>query len=289
MIKEIKIFLVIVFLILSGVYIRSSDAATTQTIAITFTVMDLGSSVVPIGEGRELSATDDYKTKIIIPANSYDKSVKYSLESENRNSIVFSNDSNKALVAYNIKAEESETGKNINTVNKQIAIVLHTTSIDGQYVDNTEQKVKLTDAKSRLALGFWNGLRWMQIQSSVEVSGNDIYVTGTTSHFSYYGIIVKSVGEKLSFSATPNPFTPKSSNPLFNKITFVFENPDNENIELKIWDLTAGLIRTITGTGTSLIWDGTDENGEIVEGGVYIYQLKVGSSRAGRGTIVVAK
>jgi hypothetical protein len=36
-------------------------------------------------------------------------------------------------------------------------------------------------------------------------------------------------------------------------------------------------------------WDGRDDNADIVEAGVYIYQLKVGNVLVGKGTIVLAK
>ena len=36
-------------------------------------------------------------------------------------------------------------------------------------------------------------------------------------------------------------------------------------------------------------WDGKDEQGNIVEGGVYIYQIKVGTKVLHKGTVVVAR
>jgi len=99
-------------------------------------------------------------------------------------------------------------------------------------------------------------------------------------------------------SATPhpgiavsnNPFTPNSSNPAFQRVTFTVYNPTNELIELKVYQPTGVLINTITVNGGSTIsWDGTNSSGGVVEGGVYVYQIKVGGSVVGNGSVILAK
>jgi hypothetical protein len=99
-------------------------------------------------------------------------------------------------------------------------------------------------------------------------------------------------------SATPhpgiavsnNPFTPNSSNPAFQRVTFTVYNPTNELIELKVYQPTGVLINTITVNGGSTIsWDGTNSSGGVVEGGVYVYQIKVGGSVIGNGSVILAK
>ena len=57
-----------------------------------------------------------------------------------------------------------------------------------------------------------------------------------------------------------------------------------------IFNIDGMLVKTLTAPlgETELIWDGTDETGEIVESGVYVYQLQIGESFK-TGTIIVAK
>lgn len=60
-----------------------------------------------------------------------------------------------------------------------------------------------------------------------------------------------------------------------------------DNVKVEIFDITNHRIRTIYGS-TTLSWDGRDENGKVVESGVYIYQYEADGKRIS-GVIGVAK
>ena len=90
----------------------------------------------------------------------------------------------------------------------------------------------------------------------------------------------------------PNPFTPLSDDPDFNSIVFpalAVEDVEGE-FSVLLFNLNGVLVKTLTAQlgETELKWDGKDESGEIVESGIYIYQLQVGDSFK-TGTIIVAK
>ena len=90
----------------------------------------------------------------------------------------------------------------------------------------------------------------------------------------------------------PNPFTPLSADTDFNQVVFparALESTSGEFTVL-IYDIDGMLVKTLTALPgeTELIWDGRDETGEIVESGVYVYQLQVGESFK-IGTVIVAK
>ena len=90
----------------------------------------------------------------------------------------------------------------------------------------------------------------------------------------------------------PNPFTPLSSNEDFNQVVFparALEDASGEFI-VSIYDIDGMLVKTLSALSgeTEVIWDGRDETGEIVESGVYVYQLQVGESFE-TGTLIVAK
>ena len=90
----------------------------------------------------------------------------------------------------------------------------------------------------------------------------------------------------------PNPFTPLSPDPDFNRVVFparALEEVSGEFTVL-IFDIDGMLVKTLTALPgeTDLIWDGRNETGEIVESGVYVYQLQVGESFK-TGTLIVAK
>ena len=90
----------------------------------------------------------------------------------------------------------------------------------------------------------------------------------------------------------PNPFTPLSPNEDFNQVVFparALEDASGEFTVL-IYDIDGMIVKTLTALPgeTEVIWDGRDEAGEIVESGIYVYQLQVGESFK-TGTLIVAK
>ncbi len=90
----------------------------------------------------------------------------------------------------------------------------------------------------------------------------------------------------------PNPFTPLSPNPDFNTVIFPARAIDDAAGEFKVllFNLKGALVKTLTAQlgENELRWDGKDENGEIVESGVYLYQLQVGDSFK-TGTVILVK
>ena len=89
----------------------------------------------------------------------------------------------------------------------------------------------------------------------------------------------------------PNPFTPLSPDPAFNRVTFsaaAIEGAEGE-FSVKIFDLKGRLIVELkdeTGEGR-ISWDGK-VNGQVAESGIYIYQIRLGD-RYKVGTIILAK
>ena len=90
----------------------------------------------------------------------------------------------------------------------------------------------------------------------------------------------------------PNPFTPLSNNSEFNRVVFpsrAVEDAEGEFI-VRVFDISGMLVwETIGDPGIREVeWDGRDEDGEVVESGVYVYQMQVGESFR-TGTLIVAK
>ena len=90
----------------------------------------------------------------------------------------------------------------------------------------------------------------------------------------------------------PNPFTPLSSNADFNRVVFparAIEDAEGEFTVL-IFDINGGLVIELKGDAGAreLEWNGEDEDGNVVESGVYVYQMQVGESFK-TGTLIVAK
>ncbi len=83
------------------------------------------------------------------------------------------------------------------------------------------------------------------------------------------------VDKFILFQNYPNPFNPKT--------TIKYYLQHDTNVALKIYNVLGKEVRTLfnenqSGGSKSVIWDGTDNSGEIVSSGVYIYRLLVNKS-----------
>lgn len=140
--------------------------------------------------------------------------------------------------------------------------------------------------ESQLACYWWDGITWRPVGGKIDSDRN--IVTVKVSHFSYYGL----------FKARPmgiSEYRPKERiiTPAYvdgkNDVAY-FSGLSGQTTTIRIYDITGKKIRTIDGEPYE--WDGKDEDGNIVESGVYIYQFKAnvnGKKRSVNGTIAVAK
>ena len=249
-------------------------------------------SINPV-EGGRIVSNDDPLTYIDIPANSQKREMTFALGQLQEWELPLSSQPATVVRAYTLEAVDKD-GKQVKILDGPITLVIHTSTNGTDVLDSggLTTGIKVSEASNRLSMGYWNERYWVKLGGRIDKSNNDNDVTISTkvSHLSKYAIVTKEATQSIAINVSPNPFTPASSDSRFNRVNFSFNNENNEEVELKIWDLTAGLVRTIREYGTSSIsWDGRNEYGEIVEGGVYIWQLKVGKDVAGKGTVVVAK
>jgi len=256
-------------------------------LTVNYTTCD--SSIIPAGLAGDVNSSSDSGTKVTVLPETTNVNTQYSLTKDN-NPPTSSVSPTSAIVVWDITAKNIDTGEEINKFNKALTVTIHWQSTDGTYVDGTNNSVLLVDAKTSLTMAFWNGLHWVPLSSSVTTNGNNIYVSAKTLHLTKFGIIIGSP-TNISVTCEPNPFTPLSSNSTFNKIKISFPNPNNDSTNLRIWDITGTLMKEISNSDgvSSLEWDGKDEQGRIVESGVYIYEVKVGGNSKWKGTIVVAR
>ncbi|MEI7904991.1 MAG: hypothetical protein WCI43_06220, partial [Candidatus Firestonebacteria bacterium] len=145
-------------------------------------------------------------------------------------------------------------------------------------------------------------------------SYNDVTaVNGTKYYYKVTAVVVKGIGSEETDIAlsnevvgephpgvniTNNPFTPNSANPAFNKATFAVYNSANDRVEMYVYKPNGTLVAVVTpenstfswsASMSTFTWDGKTNSGKALEGGFYIWQIKVGGVVAGKGTIVLAK
>ena len=71
----------------------------------------------------------------------------------------------------------------------------------------------------------------------------------------------------------PNPFNPTT--------TIKYNVPENGNVTVEVYNVLGQKVRTLVNTTqrageNSIVWDGTNNNGDIVASGVYMYKIKNG-------------
>lgn len=140
--------------------------------------------------------------------------------------------------------------------------------------------------ESQLACYWWDGIAWRPVGGRVDKDRNIVSVK--VSHFSYYGLFKARPMEISQYRPKERIITPAYADGK-NDVAY-FSGLSGQATTIKIYDITGKKIRTIDGEPYE--WDGKDENGNIVESGVYIYQFKAdvnGKKRLVSGTIAVAK
>ena len=88
----------------------------------------------------------------------------------------------------------------------------------------------------------------------------------------------------------PRIFSPRAADAAANRVNFSFSNPDGAEVTIRIFDVGGALVRRNLdydpGTG-KMYWNGRNQGGSFVKGGVYIYQIETGAEVL-TGTVVVA-
>lgn len=91
-------------------------------------------------------------------------------------------------------------------------------------------------------------------------------------------------------TVSPRIFAPAEGSTVINRVRFSFANPDNCEVTIRIYDASCALVRRNldSESDTVMFWDGTDNAGAAVGGGIYVYQIEAGKKIVS-GTIIVAQ
>ncbi len=90
-------------------------------------------------------------------------------------------------------------------------------------------------------------------------------------------------------TVSPRIFSPNAGNNLVNRAWFHYTNPDSCEVTIRIFALNGSLVRrNLDYEAGIMYWNGKDQNGAMVKGGIYIYQIEA-ADKVLTGTVVVAK
>ena len=97
------------------------------------------------------------------------------------------------------------------------------------------------------------------------------------------GQIIAQLSRQLDIVAMPNEFVLSQNYPNpFNPVTTItYDLPERIMVRLTVFDITGRRVREIINGYQeagfqSAVWEGTDDAGRPVSGGLYFYQLKAG-------------
>ena len=149
-----------------------------------------------------------------------------------------------------------------------------------------------TSALQLPAIYWFNGAEWVKLGGEINVqTGEVVTYSRVLGQFA-----VRYTTLSSSFALTkvaPRVFSPEdpgTAEPRVNRVRFYFENPTGGEVTIRIFDITGALVRrNLESEGASIMfWNGKDQSGAAVRGGVYIYQIEA-SDKVLTGTVVVAK
>ena len=138
---------------------------------------------------------------------------------------------------------------------------------------------------SQLSILWWNETyqQWDYVGGVVDTIHKTI--TCPITHFSVYGVGFKGPLTDNDYRPKEKIITPATIDNYNDFANFGGIGIDDS---IYIYDVTGRRVRELQ-QGTSR-WDGKDQDGRIVESGIYIYQIKIhGKNKPISGTIVVAK
>lgn len=141
----------------------------------------------------------------------------------------------------------------------------------------------------QLAIYWFNGVEWVKLGGEIDVLTGELYTySRVLGQFA-----VRAAPLASSFSLTkvaPRIFTPEEASTTVNRARFYFENPGGGEVTIRIFDITGALVRRNLESESSniMFWNGKDQSGAAVKGGIYLYQIEAGEEII-TGTVVVAK
>jgi hypothetical protein len=144
-------------------------------------------------------------------------------------------------------------------------------------------------AARTLALYWFNGVEWIRIGGEMDVVSREVYTYSRT--LGRFAVQFAPLAEGFTLTkVAPRIFSPDEPSTVINRAVFTYENPGNVEVTIRIFDITGALVRRnlAVDTSTAMSWDGRDQSGGAVKGGIYIYQIEAGDKILS-GTVVVAK
>jgi hypothetical protein len=156
---------------------------------------------------------------------------------------------------------------------------------DFQYPTGQDGIVDNTGISEKdISVGWWDGHLWRRLNAIRDTKQNTLSFR-ITSNMKFFAILPASASSPEDSRPRDKVITPNRDG-ANDALVFSFFDPV-ASVRVEIFDVNGRRVRSLTGVGT-VPWDGTDDSGDIVESGVYIYQYTDSGKRIS-GVVAVAK
>ncbi len=139
---------------------------------------------------------------------------------------------------------------------------------------------------------YWNtGARWVKLYGTMEPLTHSMVAQVDRAGEYQLRALERTQDFFFNKAGLSSRFMTPNGDGLNDYIFFKFDNPRDSDVTGKIFDRTGALVTSLSCTTsapcTTMVWDGK-ANGQLVPGGVYIYQLEA-EGKVFNGTVVVIR
>jgi gliding motility-associated-like protein len=145
-----------------------------------------------------------------------------------------------------------------------------------------------TDAKA-VSMYFFNNSRWLQMFGVVNDASRSVQLETTLLGRYQLRTTERGGGFSADKSGLTNRLITPNGDGKNDTMVFIFDNPQEQEVKGRIYDLRGALVAAMKPgpVGNSVIWD-AKAGGQVVPGGVYIYQIESGGT-VYNGTVAVVR
>ena len=150
--------------------------------------------------------------------------------------------------------------------------------------------------ESRLAIFYWDGMRWHRVSEAAPQRGsgeNVGYITAWVNHGGLFAILedTRTAPTAFKFYLTNNPFSPNGDGRRDHTV-FYYELPKAGEVTIKVYDLAGDLVRVLAENISQeagyheATWTGENDFGNYVGSGLYIFKFYVKFTDGSTKTII---
>ena len=206
----------------------------------------------------------------------------------------------KILASYQLKGLSNES-KELVDIGKQVTIkfVIGSAAPSPALRALSAQKTTSTNSK-QMSIYYYNGVEYLKMGGVV--SSDNRTISSSINRYGTYQIREAFRASDFNvLSVEPKKIITPNGDCINDFFTVRFDNPLDSSVTARIYDINGrniGSMKTIdansqscltASSDSSLTWDGRDERGELMDAGVYVYQITTTEGKRFTGTIVIAK